>query len=107
MNKKLIIFSHYIILALAISLPFWLEWKIVAIIMIGYYLVFTRGIGYCPLTVWQYGTAEEGFIEKHFVSLFKLLGFPNLKRRNLQLFIRYGLPLLLVLTSFFRKQFSS
>lgn len=75
--NKFIVFTHYLILASAFSLPFWLDWEIVAIIMIAYYLVFTRWIGYCPLTVWQFGTAEEGFIEKHIVALFRLFGFPK------------------------------
>ena len=103
MKKKFIHLLHYFIIALAVSLPFWLSWKIVAIIMIAYHLVFTRGIGYCPLTVWQFGTAEEGFIEKHFIALIRLCAFPSPTRRNLKTFIRYGLPLLLVSTAFMRE----
>lgn len=104
MKKKVIVLLHYTIVLLAISLPFWLSWKIVSIIMLAYHLVFTRGIGYCPLTVWQFGTAEEGFIEKHIVVLFRLFGLSlPTNRRNLQTFIRYGLPFLLVFAALVRE----
>lgn len=104
MKKKVIVFFHYLIIVLAVSLPFWLSWKIVFIIMLAYHLVFTRGIGYCPLTVWQFGTAEEGFIEKHIVAVFRMFGFSMpANRRNLKTFIRYGLPFLLILASFVRE----
>ena len=72
--------------------------------MLAYYLVFTRGLGYCPLTVWQFGTAEEGFIEKHIVAVFRIFGFSiPIKRRNLQIFIRFGIPILLVIAAFVRE----
>ncbi|GEM_PF-4570453 len=103
MKKKFIHLLHYFIIALAVSLPFWLSWKIVAIIMVVYHLVFVRGIGHCPLTLWQFGTAEEGFIEKHFIVLIRLCGFPSPKRKNLHAFILYGLPILLVITAFLKE----
>ena len=103
MKKKVIVLLHYIVIVLAVSLPFWLSWKIVAIIMVTYYLVFVRGIGYCPLTLWQFGTAEEGFIEKHFIALFRLCGFSSPKKKNLHAFILYGLPILLVIIAFVRE----
>lgn len=103
MKKKFIVFAHYLILALAISLPFWLDWEIIAIIMIAYYLVFTRGIGYCPLTVWQFGTAEEGFIEKHIIRFFNLFGISIYNRNNLKMFLQYGVPLLLILIAIIRQ----
>lgn len=104
MKKKVIVLLHYLVIVLAVSLPFWLSWKIVAIIMLVYHLVFTRGFGYCPLTVWQFGTAEEGFIEKHIVVLFRLFGLSlPTNRRNLKTFIRYGLPLFLVTAAFVRQ----
>lgn len=103
MKKYLISFAHYLIILLALSLPFLLDWKLVALIMVLYYLVFTRGLGYCPLTVWQFGSAEEGFIEKHFIALFRFFSIPIPNRKNLKTFIRYGLPILLILTAFIRQ----
>ena len=104
MKKKIIVLIHYLIIVLAISLPFWLGWKIVALVMLIYHLVFTRGLGYCPLTVLQFGTAEEGFIEKHIVVVFRTFGFSiPTNRRNLQTVIRYGIPFLLVLVAFVRE----
>lgn len=104
MKKKVILLLHYIVIVLAVSLPFWLSWKTVAIIMLAYHLMFTRGLGYCPLTVWQFGTAEEGFIEKHIVAVFRMFGFlMPANRTNLKTFIRYGLPLLLVFAAFVRE----
>ena len=104
MNKKLIVFVHYLIVLFAVSMPFWLSWKIVALIMLAYHLVFTRGIGYCPLTVWQFGTAKEGFIEKHIVIFFRLFGLSIPKnRKNFKIFIQYGIPLTLVVVAFMRE----
>lgn len=103
MKKKVIVLLHYLVIVLAVSLPFWLSWKIVAIIMIAYHLVFTRGLGYCPLTVWQFGTAEQGFIEKHFVGLLQRFGISITNRKNLRIFIRYGLPIFLVIVAFVRE----
>lgn len=57
MKNLLIAILHYLIAVLALSLPFWLDWKVVALVVILYHLVFTRRIGFCPLTVWQFGTA--------------------------------------------------
>ncbi|MBI5621019.1 hypothetical protein HY949_04515 [Candidatus Gottesmanbacteria bacterium] len=105
MKKKVIVLLHYLVIIFAVSLPFWLDWKAVAFIVVVYHLIFTRGIGYCPLTVWQFGTAEEGFIEKHIVVLFRLFGLSvPTNRRNLKTFIRYGLPFLLVLAAFIRQR---
>ncbi len=104
MKKQVISLAHWLVIALAVSLPFWLDWKVVALIVVVYHLVFTRGIGYCPLTVWQFGTAEEGFIEKHIVALFRILGFSiPTNRRYLKTFIRYGLSLILVIVAFMRE----
>ncbi len=103
MKKKFIHLLHYFIIALAVSLPFWLSWKTVALIMLAYHLVFTRRLGYCPLTVWQFGTAEEGFIEKHVIRLFNLFGFSISNRKNLKTFLQYGVPLLLILIAIIRQ----
>lgn len=103
MIKKIIILIHYLIIVLAVSLPFWLDWKIVAIIMLAYHLVFTWGLGYCPLTVWQFGTAEEGFIEKHIMRFFNLFGISIYNRKNLKTFLQYGVPLLLILIAIIRQ----
>lgn len=104
MKKKIIVLLHYLVIILAVSLPFWLSWKIVAIMMLAYHLVFTRGLGYCPLTVWQFGSAEEGFIEKHTVSVLRMFGFSMpANRTNLKTFIRYGIPLLLVTVALLRE----
>lgn len=104
MKKKFIVLLHYIVIVLAVSMPFWLSWKMVAIIILAYHLVFTRGLGYCPLTVLQFGSAEEGFIEKHIVALLRFFGLSiPTNRKNLKTFIRYGLPFLFVTAALVRE----
>ena len=98
MRPTTIAITHYLIVLLALSLPFWLNWRLVLVTMLLYHLIFTRGIGYCPLTVWQFGTAEEGFFEKHIKLVFKVLGI-RLTGLALKTFIRYGIPTLLVVFS--------
>lgn len=98
-KKPSLALLHYLVVILALSLPFWLDWRLVLVTMVIYHLVFTRGIGYCPLTMWQYGTASEGFIEKHLKPVLKVLGLKP-SESSLKTFIRYGIPVLLAAFSF-------
>jgi len=95
MIKRLILFTHYLIILTAILLPFVLNWKLFILVVLAYHLIITKGIGYCPLTLWQFGSAETGFIEKHLSFILNSLNI-KISRPRLQSFIRYGIPLLLI-----------
>ena len=98
MKAKTIVIAHYLIVVLVLSLPFWLSWKLILTGAVIYHLLFIKWIGYCPLTVWQFGSAEEGFVEKHLKVAFNLINFRP-KTKNLKTFISYGIPMLLVIVA--------
>jgi len=92
---------HYLIIAIVISLPFWIDWKIILVGYVLYFLLFNVIIGYCPLTLWQYGKTNEGFIEKHIKYLLKLFRIKITTTRNIKLFIRFGIPIILISFAYF------
>lgn len=91
---------HYLVVAFTLSTPFWLDWRILAACMFVYSLVFTHLVGYCPVTRWQYGVTDTGFVERH-LNLFLTALHITIPKPQLQLFIKYGIPTLLVLTALF------
>ncbi|HBC72359.1 MAG: hypothetical protein UX91_C0001G0067 [Candidatus Amesbacteria bacterium GW2011_GWB1_47_19] len=99
MSKVIIALIHYLVIILFASFPFWIAWYWVAVGAIAYHLIISRGLGYCPLTRWQYGTSGKGFIENHLKALFKLFNYSPDEAR-FRLFITYGIPVCLVFTAF-------
>jgi len=91
----IIFWLHLLIIIFAYSSPFWLDWKIIIIIIVGlqtYYWV----RGGCDLTFWELGNDTN----TTFVWYYLQKIFPRLNKRKTKFFIRIVLPIFLIITSF-------
>ena len=86
---------HLLVILLAYSSPFWLDWRLFTIGLTLYYLqvlVFKK----CVLTYAQYGTFHDSFSARLFIRAFKYFGFKP-KKQAVKLALDFYLPLFLIL----------
>ncbi len=89
-QNKIIIFLHTIIIILLYTSPFWLSWKLIALLIVLNYtqvLIF----GGCVLTILQFNSTEMSFQE----WLWSHLGL-NINRRKFNRFLMWQLPFILL-----------
>lgn len=86
---------HWLVIAVVLLSPFFIDWKIIAIGLFIHFIVFSKIIGYCPVTKWQFKGRETGFIKYYFKKL-------GLKTNNERIddLIRYWFPIIIVVFSF-------
>ncbi len=94
MKKRIVSFAHGIIVILAYSSPFWLDWRIFFVLFVLYFLQIIIFKG-CVLSYLEYGTFRQSF-STNFVAT--ILGFLGLKveKRSIKYFLDRVLPALLI-----------
>ena len=96
MKSKVLALLHLLVIIIAYSSPFWLDWRLFFIGLALYYIQILIFKG-CVLTWAQYGTFKESFSNRFFTKILGFLGFKTTKE-SIQYFLNYYLPLLLIIT---------
>lgn len=96
-NKTLVITLHLIIMILAYTSPFWLDWKLIIAALAIYYLQLWV-FGGCLLTFAQYGKWDETFSGRLIVWLGEKVGL-KLGLKSVKRFLDF-LPLFYIVISF-------
>jgi len=79
-------FIHLILIALVVSSPVWLDWRLILLGIIIYYIQIIV-FGGCLLSQWQFKNKEERFWGYYI----KKLGF-TVDKKKLDIFLDYVLP---------------
>ena len=95
MLKKLIIVVHFMIMISFITIWLWLSWKYVALLGL-IYIAFEETCNGCVLSHYQFKDKDKENTKFYEWCLSKV-GIKKYNREHLFLFVRYYLPLLLVL----------
>ena len=95
MNKKSIKILHLIIILISYAEPFWLSWKLVAVLMVLYWLqiaIFKS----CVLSIWEYNDNETSFIATNVNKLLSLFGL-HISPAKIRFFVNWLiLPIVLL-----------
>lgn len=87
MKKTLIIASHLIIMTLAYTSPFWLDWRLI-IVGLGLYYLQIWIFGGCILTYAQFGKWDETFTGRGIMWFASKVGF-RFKNESIKRFFGY------------------
>lgn len=96
MKIKFLSVIHLLIIVLAYSSPFWLDWKLFLLGLVIYYIQ-VISLGGCVLSYAQYGDYKESFSTKVFSNIFELFNI-NVSKKKINYFLTHYLPVVLVIT---------
>ncbi len=99
MKKYLLPIIHLLIFLIAISSPFWIDWRVVLIGFVLYVLqmILLKG---CVLSFWEFGRVGKK-PKKRFITHYLSKIFPNLNIEKVGFYLDYVLAPLVPLLAFF------
>ncbi len=86
---------HLVIISTIVLSPFFINWKVLLLLTIANFLLFGVWLKYCPVTKWQFGNTNHGFIQ-HYLNKLGL----NVSNKNSVILMRYVVPLTIVASAF-------
>lgn len=101
MNKKVIAIVHAIVMFFAYISPFWLEWRLILVFVILYYLQL-KIFGGCILTYAQYGRWDETFSGRGIIWFLSKFGL-SLGAKKIKFFLQI-LPIIILLAALLYQQ---
>jgi hypothetical protein len=91
MKKYIVPIIHLIIFLIAITSPFWIDWRIVLVGAVLYELQLFIFKG-CVLSFWQFGS-KDGKPKERFIIFYLKHIFPRLKTSRLNLMLDLIIPI--------------
>lgn len=92
--KNFIKILHFIIIVLAYSTPLWLDWRIIFIGVILYWLqilIFKA----CVLSIAEYKSTEVSFVGTYVNKILAIFG-KEIATKHMKLFLNYILPIIIL-----------